>query len=116
MRHSSSVQDAAQQHKALHWLHHVFIFIKGKRGESVTSTDAVLINKKLPWVCRPTEHLAAVFDDVLVAVRVLESVLPRPGTFNLVKTKKATTEPPKSQIKVKTTPCLGYRLSQFSFS
>lgn len=68
--------------------------------KSVTGTDPALINETLPWVCRPAEHLAAVFDDVLVAVRVLESVLPRPGTFNLVKTKKATTEPPRSQIKI----------------
>lgn len=29
----------------------------------------------LPWVCGPTEHLTAVFDDVLVAVRVLDSIL-----------------------------------------
>lgn len=42
---------------------------------------------KLPWVRRPTEHLAAVFDDVLVAVWVLDSVFPRPGSFNLRKSK-----------------------------
>lgn len=42
----------------------------------------------LPRVRRPTEHLTAVFDDVLVAVRVLDSVLSRPGSFNLGKTKR----------------------------
>lgn len=31
--------------------------------------------KSLPRVCWPTEHLTAVFDDVLVAVWVLDSVL-----------------------------------------
>lgn len=41
--------------------------------------------RTLPWVCGPTEHLTAVFEDVLVAVRVLDSVLSRPGTFNLSK-------------------------------
>lgn len=45
-------------------------------------------SKKLPRVCWPTEHLTAVFDDVLVAVRVLDSVLSRPGTFNLGETKR----------------------------
>lgn len=41
--------------------------------------------RTLPWVCWPTEHLTAVFEDVLVAVWVLDSVLSRPGTFNLSK-------------------------------
>lgn len=42
--------------------------------------------RTLPRVCGPTEHLTAVFEDVLVAVGVLDSVLSRPGTFNLSKT------------------------------
>lgn len=42
--------------------------------------------RTLPRVCWPTEHLTAVFEDVLVAVRVLDSVLSGPGTFNLSKT------------------------------
>lgn len=36
-----------------------------------------------PRVCWPTEHLTAVFDDVLVAVWVLDSVLSGPGSFDL---------------------------------
>lgn len=40
-----------------------------------------------PRVCWPAEHLTAVFDDVLVAVWVLDSVLSRPGSFNLGKIK-----------------------------
>lgn len=44
--------------------------------------------RSLPRVCWPTEHLTAVFDDVLVAVWVLDSVLTWPGSFYLVKTKR----------------------------
>lgn len=76
----------------------LFTRTRDRRGRnmvySITRTDTELTDnsrKKLPRVCWPTEHLTAVFDDVLVAVGVLDSVLSRPGSFDLVKTKKHTT-------------------------
>lgn len=53
-----------------------------------TTQESVIHHRRrpLPRVRWPTEHLTAVFEDVLVTIRVLDPVLPRPGTFNLSKT------------------------------
>lgn len=52
--------------------------------------DGSQTSVQIPRVRRPTENLAAVFDEVLVAVRVLDSVFSRPGPFNLDKMKWIT--------------------------